>query len=285
MSDPSGELAFAQSIDFFQDPSSYTGFDLDRGLRRIIGCIDPRNQEGDVLKTVVQTAGGAAGEGVDNALGLIVAGREDVTIEMGLAADKSVRHTVKLCAHHGCKFMAGMDAVFSEMIEPSDFTQETYDRWVRYYEFGDVIGDTMVGRVQDAAKTLRERKATEAELIGFIDELYPDTANIATMTGDNNARIYVVNHHPNAGLNRHKKHRVVGVDVQGYHDSLGATIADIQASRIPKDVRTPRLAAHMLKEAATRTVIGSGHDDTRYLEVQMSHTGAQIAEVEGPKAA
>jgi hypothetical protein len=272
------QLELDRSREFFMDPSSYGQFQLDQDLRRIIGCIEPRDQESDRLRTVVQTAGGAVGEGLDAALALTVVNGELTTIKEGIAADRNVRHTVKLCAHHDCRFIKGLASVLDEIADPSDFTADTVEKWTSFYELGDEVTPGMLKAVKDGAQQVREREYDEADLIEFVGTLYP-TPNVATMKGENNARIYVVNHHPNAGLNRHKKHREVGLRVQGYHDSLGATISDQLMSRTAPELRYARLSAHLLRAAAVRTVIGGAHEDTVYLEVQMTEHGAQIAEI------
>ncbi len=280
MSDNTFSQELDRSLEFFENPSSYRPFDLTPDLQRILGCIDPRDQEGANLRVVVQTSGGAVGEAVDAAIALTVTGEETATIEQGMTQDHSVRHTTKLCAHHNCKFIHGINTVLGEMSAPSDFTMETYHRWVGYYRFGDRLTSRTLTQVTDASKRMNERNHDEQELVSHVSRLYPDQNNVGTMIGENNARIYVVNHHPLAGLDRNAKHR--GDDplkIQGYHDSLGATIMDQQMTHTRPDFLIPRLSAHILRAAAVRTVIGGQHEDTIYLEAQMTTHGLQVAEV------
>lgn len=270
---------FGRSLDFFMDPASYERFSMGRNLLRIIGCIDPRDQESTRLRTVVQTAGGAVGEALDVALALTVESGELTTLEQGLYAERSIRHAAKLCAHRECKFIGGLPTILGEMANPTDFTHESMDRWSIYYELGDMLTRGKQRKIQDAAKQQLEVVPREADILEVVDRLYSDETNVANMSGKNRARIYVVNHHPNAGLNRHKKHRESGLTVQGYHDSLGATISDRMGSRVPASQRELQLSAHILRAAAVRTVIGTAHDDTHYLEVQMTSNGPSISEV------
>lgn len=271
------QLEVERSLEFFTDPQSYTAFDLDESQRRILGCIDPRDQEATKLLTLVQTAGGAVGTGLDYAIARTAATGHTTTIEQGIVADRNVRRSTKLGAHANCKFVAGIPVVLDEMVDPTDFTQNGVERWINYYEFGDDITTSVFRKVQDSARRLRERSYDEAALLDNVDRLY-DTKNVVDMSGDNTAQIYVVNHHPHVGLNRQKKHREADIQVQGYHDSLGATIGDVLASRMTRKGRTYVLASLILKEAAVRTVIGD--ESTLHYEGRMTERGLQVVEAE-----
>jgi hypothetical protein len=271
----------ARSLDFFTDPNSYKPFSLEPNtLRRVLACIDPRDEhQVDPLPVAVQTSGGAIGEGVDSAVALTAVNGEPRTIQEGIDADLSVRHGLKLAAHQSCKFVGYLAVVLNEMASPSDFTLDTLGRYVSFYQFEDVVTPSALSSIQDGVRVVAEQDLDEHALVSHVDGLYPEH-NVSTMVGDNHASIYVVNHHPHAGLDRTLKHREEGLSVQGYHDSLAATIADLELSRLDPEIRVARLIAQLLRATAVRTVIGSGHDDMIYLEVQMTEHGPQINEVD-----
>lgn len=266
-----------RSVEYLTRPDSYAPFDLDGSQRLIIGCIDPRDQHGKAL-TVLQTGGGAAGEGMDSAIAHSIMEKRPVSLEEGLTLDVETRTDVKLAAHGICKFIAGMDSVKEEVANPTAFTEDTYDRYLLRYDLWDTITPPVTEAVQDATKELWEEPPQEAELLPRIDSLYPASVNVANMKGENRARIYVVNHHPNVGLDRHKKHRIHKPPVQAYHESLGATVANLKAMHSDPELLKYRLAAHLLRAAAVRTVIGTANEDTRYLEAEIGEGGIKVEE-------
>lgn len=271
----------ARSIEFFTNPESYKPFELDAQQSRAIGCIDPRDQETErQLRVVVQTAGGAAGEGTDAAIAFRVSGRmPNATIKDGLSEDLTVRHTARLCAHHACKFIGALPEVLEEMAEPSDFTEDAVRRWSKYYEVGELLGSDERKKVAEAARDMHKDAPSEADLLDHIDRLYPDASNVVNMRGENNAKLYVVNHHPFVGLDREQKHREERLEVHGYHDSLAASLSDLWLARLPSDVLRPRVISLILRAAAVRTLIGGVDGDTTFLEVQQTPNGPQVTEV------
>ena len=267
-----------RSMEFFMHPDSYEPFEIDRAARLVVGCIDPRDQHGKLL-TVVQTAGGGVGEGLDAAIAYTVTEGRPVGIRDALIIDRENRPAVKLCAHEECRLIQGLRDVQQEMAQPTAFTQESVDRWVDLYKIGDEVTPGILKSVQGVAEEMRHETYDEAELLSSVDELYPDSKNVAKMKGANQAGIYVVNHHPYVGLNRHRKHRERGLQVQGYHDSLGAGLANQLISHMNPDLRNTRLAAHLLRAAAVRTVIGGSNSNMRYLEAHMTTEGFKVEEV------
>lgn len=271
------QLEIERSRDFFTDPNSYAPFDLDEYQRKILGCIDPRDQESTRLATLVQTPGGAIGTGLDLAIAETAINGDVVSIETGMVIDRNVRSSIKLGAHHNCKFVAGIPVVLDKMIEPDEFSEQTTRRWINYYNFNDELSFTLLNRVQDAAKRLREGRFEEDELLSWVERLDKGD-NVVTMSGENTAKIYMVNHHSKVGLNRHKKHRETGIKVQGYHDSLGATISNLKSSTLDPERRRYALGAHIIKAAAVQSVIGDA--ETLYFEGIPTDSGLQVAEVE-----
>ncbi len=201
------------------------------------------------------------------------------SIEDGLLEDGTVRHVARLCAHHACKYIGSLPHVLEEMASPSEFTQTSFDRWVHYYELGSYFNDDDTKAVQESAATLAQDIHEESVLLEVVDRMYPSSNNVVKMNGTNNAGIYVVNHHPYVGLDRQKKHREENLQVQGYHDSLAASIGDLLMARLKPEVLHKRLSAHVLRAAAVRTLIGGVDGSTTYLEVQPTAHGPQINEI------
>lgn len=275
-------LEFERSRNFFTNPKSYVPFDLTRDRKRIVSCIDPRDEHRDSVKTTVQTAGGAVGEGVDAAITMSIMREEVTSIETGLASDRNLRKTTLPGAHHNCAFVGELPVILEEETDPSSFTLDALIRWANLYQVRDVI-DTNLSRVKDAAalqQNLVQQRGTES-LVEFVDELYPDHPNVTEVIGENQARIYVVNHHPYVGLNRAALHREESLSVQGYHDSLRAVTDDLNNTLgLKPEVRGIRLTAAMLRSAAVRTILGGMHSDTEYYEVVVTDRGPQVEQQE-----
>lgn len=278
------QLELERSQEFFTDPQSYTAFDLDESERRILGCIDPRDQVSDRLLTVVQTPGGGVGSGLDRSIARTAITGEAVTFQESVTVDRNVRPSFILSAHYDCKLAKSVPAVLDEMANPTPFTEFTAERWIDYYGLYRDITRPVLSKVQDAAKKLQEEKYKEyeeEELLNSVSRLY-DAENLVTMAGENRARIYMVNHHPNVGLDRQKKHRGENpLKVQGYHDSLGATVDELRRfglSRRSHEQRKYVLGAHVLKAAAVRSVIGDA--GTYYYEGYRTARGLRVVEAE-----
>lgn len=266
-----------RSQQFFTDPSSFAAFDTDQRHRRIVGCIDPKDQDTNNLLTIVQTPGGAVGTGSDWALAETARSGEIVTVSQGIDAESKDLPFVKMGAHHICKFIGGITTVFGEMSDPSPFTEQGVQHLINRYSLQDVITPRLLVKVQDAAKKLQECEYKEEELLNKVNSLEP-TKNVVTMSGKNTAQIYIWNHHPDRGLNRHKKHRETGIKVQGYHDSIGATIKNLAKSKATSEQRRYTLGAHILKAPATRSVIGDSQ--TIHYEVLPSESGLRVVEMD-----
>lgn len=93
------------------------------------------------------------------------------------------------------------------MAEPSEFTKESMHHWNSHYQLSDVVTAKVTRNVSGIAAGMAELDFDEHTLLEFVDEMYPKDENVVTMRGENTARLYVVNHHPHAGLKRHKIHR------------------------------------------------------------------------------
>ena len=223
------------------------------------------------------------GEGLDtaNARSMLHPDQALTTIEEGLAEDRNVRHTALLTAHPGCKLIANIGPVSEEMANPSDFTTDTVGHWSRYYHLEDAIEGAALQKIQDVATKRAEQLHDEAELLTAVSNQFPDYDNVVTMKGANKAAIYTMIHHPLVGVKRDEIPRGdKPLEAHGYVSTIGATIGDLLMSRLERDMLKARLGAHILKEAAARTVIGRGHPGMLYLEGQMTKHGLQIVELD-----
>ena len=276
------------SYEFFTNSDSYGAFSLTKDHNRIIGCIDPRDPI-DVSpgkhKTVIQTAGGAAGEGVDAALYITAQNNNRLfDIETAIERDKNVRGITVLGAHHDCKFIKGMPSVLSEMSNPSEFTKESADRWANYFHHKQDF-DRLMPSLMEAAGVMKEHLdgiGKLEELVEHIDSMRPNHSNVKQLLGDNNSKIYVTNFHPHVGYNRNAKPKNIAeaINIQGYHDSIAASIGDVSKSHFMTDAeRKMRVASIILRSAATRSVLTRDVPETRFLEVMPSNDGLQFKEV------
>jgi len=276
------------SYDFFTNKKSYGAFSITKDHNRIIGCIDPRDPI-DVApgehKIVVQTAGGAAGEGVDAALYVTAANNNrPFDIETAIARDKNVRGIIVLGAHHDCKFIKGMPSVLGEMSNPSDFTLESANRWARYFHHKDEF-DQLMPKLMEASGVMKEyldEQGRLEELVEHIDSLRPYHSNVKRLLGDNNSKVYVTNFHPHVGYNRNAKPKnpTLSAKIQGYHDSIAASIGDVSKSHFMVDEeRKMRVASIILRSAATRSVLTKDVPETKFIEVMPSNKGLQFNEV------
>ena len=275
------------SREFYSNPNNYGPFSLTDDHRRMLGCMDPRDPEGvehGKIKILVQTAGGGAGEGLDSALAQTAHTGELVTIEQGAERDSLQRLTTVLGGHHRCLFIASLGLVLGEMTEPGDFTKDSLVRWASYLGREETVS-TYLDNIKKSAEEQRNyiyRRDNMDHLVGHLDELYPDHKNVGHMVGDNTARVYVMDFHPHVGIDRNKKPTVPeqALTIQGYHDNLAASTADIANIQNLSGVkRGLRFTAAVLRAAAVRTVVTQEHmDETAFFEAQQTKSGLQIFE-------
>jgi hypothetical protein len=277
------------SRDFFLDSRSYTDFDTTRpDFRRIIACAEPRNEDRGPkkIKTAIQTAGAGAGDAEDRAIAQTIIRNHLVTLDQAFKEEAALRGTSVLGGHPRCKFVLANGVVLREEIDPSDFTMDDLDRTLRDYGIEEQIRPLMP-HIFDAAKVQLdyvEEAGSLDNIIGLIDEHYPDHSNVAAVHGENVAQIYVENHHPHAGLNRDKKakQRNKGIDIQGYHESRRAAYEDILNSYdLSRVERGYRIAAFLLRSAASRKVLGSLQPNTEFWKITQGEKGLLIAQQEG----
>jgi hypothetical protein len=276
----------ARSRDVFMDPQTYRGFDLTEDRRRMVGCIDPRDEEQEALAVIMQTAGGAAGKGFDAGLALTAASRSRNghihSIQGGLQYDSDLQRATVPGAHDNCRFVMGMAAVADEIIHPSDFTQDTLRSLISRYELKETGIVKDLGRIGAAADRMRDHFAETAAdpegLLADVSALYPQHQNVTSMRGNNTALFYILNHHPFVGLDRSLVHRGDRPLVAtAYHDSVRATIESLQGTvGMPRRIKDLRLAALLSRVAATRTVLCADTPRMQYLHVVPTHRGIQV---------
>lgn len=285
--------SIALSQQFFTRHDTYGAFDLTSDKKNIVGCIEPRDQAHVIhgeYKTIMQTGGGAAGEGLDGALAMTVIGGALVPVETGMESDNDERPLTVFGAHHDCAFIGNLAAVTHEMAHPSDFTKESLDRWTRYLNEKERVAGAL-GSVMMAAAIMAEylgENGNMDHLVQHADGLYPEHANVVHVKGPSLSRVYVVGLHPNVGKNRNMKPSdpTEAVKIQGYHDSLAATIDNLhRARKMSEEMKGLRITSMVLRAAATRTVISSGKPEMTFLEVTPANTksGIKITEQSGPK--
>lgn len=275
----SAENSVDMSMEFFTNPDSYGNLSMTKDFKRIISCIDPRlpgrvDEKAPVdpneYKITVQTDGGAVGLGHDRALRIgIETGRPEL-ISDGIREDAKMRITNVLDAHHECRFLNGLVTVLLEEANPSDFTKDSIKRWDRYYGLG-IVGTKAEIQLRDAAARQAELEQASHEshsLLEVIDELYPEHPNVRYMSGENRARLHVINHHPFVGINRQWQAEQYGENAQGYHNNLAAIVErSLLLPDISRRGRKWRAGAAVGRAAATKTVVTQGHEDSRFLEV------------------
>ncbi len=274
-----------RSYDFFTDPNSYGAFELTSEHQLPTICIDPRDEDREQLKIACQTPGAIIGKGRDASLALTANDSEGVlyTVEQGMEYDGSLqRQTVSGGGHPACKYNEGLVSVDNEIIDPQDETMDVLREFIRRYGLEDARVKSFIIRIQDAAKRIRDSKPEHNpdQLLAYADKLYPGQNNVAPMVGENRAGFYILNHHPRIGLKRKDVHRGdKPLVVQAYHDNVYASVHNLSDMRgMSPEVRDLRLAALLLRSAATRTVVCAGNKDMKLLHVVPTAHGTQIEE-------
>jgi hypothetical protein len=284
-----------EAASFVTDTRHYREFDLTRpDFSIIIGCIDPRTElrkPGKRIKTVIQTPGGGAGEADDRAIAETAVMGSVVTPSQALILEKHLRGTTVLGGHTGCKYIAANNAVKAEQIDPSQQTLDNVERTLfRYNRRQRVM--PLLPRIIEAATAV---DVLPTDFHVQLDEYSPKHNNVTHVHGENEAQIYVVNHSTKVGLDRNAKAKLLleeGVDIQFYHESRGAAIADLittydagegivsalGANLSQKKIQKAldyRVGAWALRSCASETVLTSLRPTARYDVVHPS-SGLEI---------
>jgi hypothetical protein len=276
------------SREYFLDPYSYTDFDTTRpDFRRMVGCVEPRNEArgSKKIKSVIQTAGGGVGEALDRANTVYGHAGRFIGIEDALDEETKLRGETVLGGHFRCKFVIGMPLILAEMINLSDYAKEDFEKTARMYQIAEDLKPVMP-KIIDAAKVqlehIEEKGATES-LVEAVHQHYPEHSNVCEVIDENQSEIYITNHTRHAALNRDKKakQREIGNDIQGYHESRRAGFGDIFTSDLDREQRTYRIGAFMLRSTASRKVLISLRPNTEAYEVTRGEKGLVIARQEG----
>jgi LmbE family N-acetylglucosaminyl deacetylase len=273
---------------FFTHPNSYAPFSVTKDKRRVIACVEPRNEvrnNDEAILTAIQTAGGGAGEAVDRAVEETAYSGEFMDINDALGQEAIERGNV-LGGHYRCKFIGGMVLVFAEMANPSEFTLQDLENTLDAYYISEDLHPVMP-RVYDSVKRhhdhIQETEVSEA-LIDKLGQHYPNHRNVAEVHGENVSQLYITNDHPHVGLDRDRKaqFREVGIDIQGYHESRRAAFDDIATSyKLNREARTLRIGAQLLRNSATRTVLGGLQPNTEFWQVSQGRDGLSFTQQEG----
>lgn len=117
-------------------------------------------------------------------------------------------------------------------------------------------------------------------LIPMVDRTFPSHANVIPPLGANTAKVYVLNLHPDVGINKGLIEPDHLHDVQAYHDSLAATLDGLDTIRgMSKDILALRGTSMVLRAAAVQTVLTDATKDTMtFLEVRRTSEGIKIEE-------
>lgn len=259
-----------QTRAYYTSIGAYAPFDHTRDGRTMLGCMDPRGDDLDKVQgiyvardrqmTKIQGPGGELGEGEDQADARTVETGQLVTVGQGIQEDMALRRASVLGAHLSvCAFARGFGLVVAEQAQPSEQTSAYLQRWMQHHELDGFLDTDDFKAVMGAAALRLERVQAGASiepLIEVVDKAYPDHHNVPEMKGDGSPGFYLVNNFPHLGLNRHHKHEERRLNIQAYHDNVGARLDNVHnLHALPHDVRAWRMAALLLRSAATRTVI------------------------------
>ncbi len=280
----SDTVEMGRSYDFFMNPHSYAAFELTSEHQLPIGCIDPRDEERLQLKVICQTPGALIGKGKDASLAL-TANDEDgriYTVEEGMEYHSRLQSSTQSDgAHPSCLYNEGMSAVDGEIINPRDQTMDILRDFIGRYGLEDARVRSLIKQIQDAAKRIRDSKPNydPDAFLAYADKLYPHQDNVAPMVGENQAGFYILNHHPRIGLKRQEVHRgEQKLQIHAYHDNVYASVHNLSDMRgMSREVKELRLAALLLRSAATRTVVCTGKE-IKFLHVVPTAHGTQVEE-------
>lgn len=275
----SGDFAEqARSMEFFTDPKNYGQFYLNSHNQRTYGCIDPRDEARATLHVIMQTAGGAAGLAYDQTMAYAAHKGNGVDLAEGVTYDSQLRKVTVATGHHACAFLNSVAAVNAEIADPSAMTLDTLGRLAARYGLDErTTFHADIKRIQDTAKRNQDVLANTnpGDFLKATHESYPHHENIGAMRGDNHAGIYIFNHHPYVGLDRSKVHRSAEpLSVQAYHSSTKASLEGLLGLTLPRELKNLRLAAFILREAATPTVLVGDDPRVRFLHIVPSVTAS-----------
>lgn len=271
----SGDLAEqSRSMEFFMNPAHYGPFHLNSGNQRAYGCIDPRDEARGNLHIIIQTGGGAIGLGYDQAMADAAYTNEPVDLKSGIEFDSRLRLVTVATGHYVCRFLHGVSEVNNEIAHPSEMTTDSLGRLAARYGLNErTTFHRDIKIVSETAK--RNQKIIDGlkpdnldELLQTVDSSYPLHNNVGAMVGKNAAGIYIFNHHPYIGLDRAKVHRSEDpLQVQAYHSSTKASFEGLLGLTLPRELKNLRLAAFILREAATATVLIGSDPRVKILHV------------------
>lgn len=253
---------------YYTSVEAYTPFDHTPDGRTMLGCMDPRGDRLDSAQglyvvrrqmTKIQGPGGELGEGDDQANARTVETGRLVSVRQGMKEDMALRRASVLGGHKSvCLYAAGYQMVVAEQADPSQQTVDYVNRWVAYHELNlaQKHFDAVVGAAALRLDHLGSGNDGIEDLIQVLDDAYPEHHNVPEMAGKANPGFYIVNNFPHLGLNRHRKHEEQRMGIHAYHDNVGARLDNVNnLHALSRPMRALRMAALLLRSAATRTVI------------------------------
>jgi hypothetical protein len=273
----------ANTAEFLRNPISYDRFSM-----HAVECIDPREPDTkQPILTAIQSPGGGAGVHIDRLIYDASKHRSPLPDAKKSLTAESLRSNLFFGAHYLCAFIEARKQILGEMVNPSDFTQETQERYIKAYDPFGIITNGDYRAFDYGVKAVEEKAEGLGEYIHEeIDSLTEDN-NVVNMKKHKAPYFYVVSHDPLRGLNRQKMHRDKGLTAQAYFDNLGALLrrtVEVDRSTISRREVSLRMLAAISRTAATRTIINevSGRE-LEQLEIVSLGDFFKIREIEAPK--
>jgi hypothetical protein len=283
MNSISQQEAVDLSREYVENPSSHCPLTVTPNGKRITDCIEPRDPLNILYgkyDVVIQTPGGGPGASGDAAIARGIDSQSSSNLILWRVEDGVADNNMRLehslyRAHLRCAFLGALATVYDEMADPSDFTQETFERWSSHF----LLKDMAVRRrdvVSYAAASGRDyilRLGMDVRAQSLLDKTAKigPAGSVHEVEGENVAKVYVASFMPNLGQDRNKKPQSPEVrqKVQSYYDSIAAYIADLGTARgMMGPEKDWRFVASLLRSAATMSVISQGQrSDMHFYEL------------------
>jgi hypothetical protein len=297
-SPPATETQRTHDFIMNKDGNTYVPFTIVDG-KRYLWCIHPTDEDIEgPLRISVQTGGGAHGEAMHSSLALSNVEDRYVSPNEALVREINLReHTTIMALHDICAFAKHYKQVLQHMSNPHPITEDTVERWMFLHGVGNrktrtqLITEVREGAAYQLEELEEARVKTEdltEDLAQIADSCSPYTTRTDTVQ-PNKALNFVTNHTPHLGLNRQLLHRSENpLEVQLYHDSLGAVLLDTRLTRYndeqrhPEKLRALKMASMIQGSASVRTLlsfpepVGISLQPNRLYEVFMGKNGPEV---------
>jgi hypothetical protein len=295
---PATEVQRTHDFIMNKDSNTYVPFTVVDG-KRYLWCIHPTDEDIEgPLRVAVQTGGGAHGEAMHSSLALSNVEDRYVSPHEALATEISLReHTTIMSLHNMCAFAKHYKEILEHMSNPHPITEDIAERWMYLHGVGNrktraqLITEVREGaayQLEELEETGVETEDLTEDLAKIADGRSPYTTRTDTVL-PNRALNFVTNHTPHLGLNRQLLHRGKSpLEIQLYHDSLGAVLLDTRLThyndeqRHPAKLRALKMASIIQGSASVRTLlsfpepIGIALQPNRLYEVFMGKNGPEV---------